>query len=97
MENYTGLINSSAVQTYRLLENLLEWANSQRGKMPFNPVPVNLSQLFSEEILVLNEIAIGKSITLKSSFPDNLTIMACLLYTSPSPRDRTRSRMPSSA
>ena len=26
-----------------------------------------------------------------------LTISACLLYTSPSPRDRTRSRMPSSA
>ena len=26
-----------------------------------------------------------------------LTIRACLLYTSPSPRDRTRSRMPSSA
>ena len=25
------------------------------------------------------------------------TIYACLLYTSPSPRDRTRSRMPSSA
>ena len=25
------------------------------------------------------------------------TLMACLLYTSPSPRDRTRSRMPSSA
>ena len=25
------------------------------------------------------------------------TIQACLLYTSPSPRDRTRSRMPSSA
>ena len=26
-----------------------------------------------------------------------LLICACLLYTSPSPRDRTRSRMPSSA
>ena len=25
------------------------------------------------------------------------TVLACLLYTSPSPRDRTRSRMPSSA
>ena len=25
------------------------------------------------------------------------TLYACLLYTSPSPRDRTRSRMPSSA
>ena len=26
-----------------------------------------------------------------------LVLLACLLYTSPSPRDRTRSRMPSSA
>ena len=28
---------------------------------------------------------------------DGMIINACLLYTSPSPRDRTRSRMPSSA
>ena len=35
---------------------------------------------------------------LTSSFPKSLdTIYGCLLYTSPSPRDRTRSRMPSSA
>ena len=30
-------------------------------------------------------------------FGFNLNTDACLLYTSPSPRDRTRSRMPSSA
>ena len=29
--------------------------------------------------------------------PNGLVIFCCLLYTSPSPRDRTRSRMPSSA
>ena len=29
--------------------------------------------------------------------PDNNVDNICLLYTSPSPRDRTRSRMPSSA
>ena len=29
--------------------------------------------------------------------PNNTITRACLLYTSPSPRDRTRSRMPSSA
>ena len=28
---------------------------------------------------------------------DSAAVSACLLYTSPSPRDRTRSRMPSSA
>ena len=34
----------------------------------------------------------------EKSFPrQKLTFLACLLYTSPSPRDRTRSRMPSSA
>ena len=31
------------------------------------------------------------------SMPDMSGLDACLLYTSPSPRDRTRSRMPSSA
>ena len=30
-------------------------------------------------------------------FTDSTWYMGCLLYTSPSPRDRTRSRMPSSA
>ena len=29
--------------------------------------------------------------------PDLILLDVCLLYTSPSPRDRTRSRMPSSA
>ena len=33
----------------------------------------------------------------KGKIVDWLSSEACLLYTSPSPRDRTRSRMPSSA
>ena len=37
----------------------------------------------------------GYEVVLVNSNP--ATIMTCLLYTSPSPRDRTRSRMPSSA
>ena len=46
----------------------------------------------------------GKFMGIGMSQPDGLAlvfnpppIMGCLLYTSPSPRDRTRSRMPSSA
>ena len=34
---------------------------------------------------------------LESQFGDQEQFLSCLLYTSPSPRDRTRSRMPSSA
>ena len=43
-------------------------------------------------------IEVHKAIMFKSAFYANLqTCKSCLLYTSPSPRDRTRSRMPSSA
>ena len=38
-----------------------------------------------------------KSLTVDSLDPNEITYYHCLLYTSPSPRDRTRSRMPSSA
>ena len=42
------------------------------------------------------EVVDAKVYKLKSAFVKN-SVFICLLYTSPSPRDRTRSRMPSSA
>jgi Signal transduction histidine kinase len=75
-QNYAGLINASAIQTFRLLENLLEWANSQRGKVTFSPVSINLRELVNEEFGVLIDMAKGKNIELKSSFDDSLTFIA---------------------
>ena len=40
-------------------------------------------------VMIMGDRGTGKSTTIRA--------LACLLYTSPSPRDRTRSRMPSSA
>ena len=37
------------------------------------------------------------AMTAHNRIPSRLRVWDCLLYTSPSPRDRTRSRMPSSA
>ena len=42
-------------------------------------------------------ICLGLSGSNTAALLDTLAATACLLYTSPSPRDRTRSRMPSSA
>ena len=53
-----------------------------------------LSSNLSEAIRKANQIASGMKDKYISS--EHL-LMGCLLYTSPSPRDRTRSRMPSSA
>ena len=49
----------------------------------------------SELLELLRERKIGEDLFLADVHQKVLT--ACLLYTSPSPRDRTRSRMPSSA
>ena len=43
--------------------------------------------------IVAASIELALTVVVAFSYPAN----ACLLYTSPSPRDRTRSRMPSSA
>jgi len=69
-------IHSSAVQTYRLLENLLEWANSQSKKLKFIPVPMNLNELVNDEFELMNEIATAKNIDLSFNIEDSLTIIA---------------------
>jgi signal transduction histidine kinase/ligand-binding sensor domain-containing protein len=75
-EEYAALINTSAVQTLRLLENLLEWANSQTGKIKFTPEPIRLSVLLNEESGMLHDMAAGKGIELKSSVSENVIILA---------------------
>ena len=47
-----------------------------------------------EEIAVLGTVLVVVAVPLA---PVAILYVCCLLYTSPSPRDRTRSRMPSSA
>ena len=46
-----------------------------------------------EQVEVIVENRNGK----KNLFIEGVFLQGCLLYTSPSPRDRVRSRMPSSA
>ena len=70
---------------------------ANNGNTNYTPALVVLTSLFFMWgfITSLNDILIPH---LKAIFDLNYTqAMLCLLYTSPSPRDRTRSRMPSSA
>ena len=66
------------------------------GKKIRSKVLIDFGSLLSIEYKTL--IAIGASVECIHAYSlihDDLP--CCLLYTSPSPRDRTRSRMPSSA
>ena len=51
----------------------------------------------SAEKIIRTAKSTGAIISGPIPLPTKRTVYTCLLYTSPSPRDRTRSRMPSSA
>jgi signal transduction histidine kinase/ligand-binding sensor domain-containing protein len=73
---YSSMINTAAIQTLRLLENLLEWANTQRGKIQFNPVDIELRALVNEEFYVNEEVAVAKKIDLYNLVDEHLVIQA---------------------
>ena len=73
---YVRLINDSAVSTFKLLEDLLEWANSRWGKTTPKRLSINLYELFRDELYILNKLAVEKSIQLILQIPDDFMIFA---------------------
>lgn len=67
IEKLIRLLNEQAVQSYKLLENLLEWSRSQKGLIKFDPGPICLGTLTNEIIDSLKQMATNKSILVTSS------------------------------
>lgn len=78
IEQYAGIIHSTSVQTYRLLENLLDWARLQQSQIIFRPVKVHLQAIVSEVFELMIEKAQSKNIELLNLVPGNLIISADL-------------------
>ncbi len=69
-------INSAAQNTSVLLENLLNWANTQTGKIVFKPQKLCFSEIAQEVILLKKSIAESKNITLNQTSTDKIEVMA---------------------
>jgi len=76
IENYASIINVSADQTYKLLENLLDWARMQQGKIVFNPKSLIPAQLVREVSELLEENARIKQIVIKNLIPETMMMKA---------------------
>ncbi len=63
-ENIANYIYESTKNIYTLLENLLEWAKSQRGTTKFNPTLFTINNLITDEIETLKYFASKKQITI---------------------------------
>lgn len=76
ISQYGSIINSTALNTYRLLENLLDWARIQQSKMPFQPVSLVLKTITNEVIALMIEKANSKMIAVINFIPDHTIITA---------------------
>jgi PAS domain S-box-containing protein len=74
IKEYAGFINLTAVQTLRLLENLLNWARLQQGKINFNPEKIRMDDAINEVFLMYTEVAKKKEITLINRFDSDVDI-----------------------
>ncbi len=73
---YSGIINTSARQTFRLLENLLDWAKMQQDHIQFEPTTFLFNTLIKNEIENLKHNADQKDITLVNHTNQDIFITA---------------------
>jgi len=73
---YAKQINTIALQTYQLLENLLKWAKTQQGKITYNPVPLLLNEVAAGIVGLFSEQTARKKIRLISHIRGDLIVMA---------------------
>ncbi len=75
-EKFIEQIQRSLGKGYDLLKNLLDWANSQTGKLEPKPMAFNLKSLVAENIEFSSSNANAKNITLTSSIAETTTVFA---------------------
>jgi signal transduction histidine kinase len=69
-------LNQSANQLFDLLQNLLNWAVSQIGKLPFQPENLDLKEIIAENLNLLKINAEAKNQQLTTTSNENIFIKA---------------------
>jgi two-component system sensor histidine kinase/response regulator len=69
-------IRNSSTDIYRLLENLLEWSQMERGLIPFKPGKVKLRTVVDESLSMVLETTRIKKIEISIDVPDFIYVFA---------------------
>lgn len=76
IEQFAGVIHSTSANTFKLLENLLEWASIQQSKIAFQPESLILRKIAGEVIDLSFEKASSKKIEVINDIPEGMIIIA---------------------
>ncbi|BBF76588.1 MAG: GAF domain-containing sensor histidine kinase [Acinetobacter ursingii] len=72
IRDIAGYLRSTAQATFKLLENLLQWAMSEGGAIVYNPQSVNMAELMSDVCEILQAVAQKKSIQIECNIEKDL-------------------------
>jgi signal transduction histidine kinase len=76
INKHVSLIKSSAENTYKLLENLLEWSMSETGKISFNPEKISFSEIMKDKINEFSILAKAKNISVSYVHESDINVYA---------------------
>lgn len=72
---FVDSIYQTSKNTFKLLEDLLEWARSQSGKIPFKPEITKIEYLLQETTALLSNQANSKNIQILTNFDEEISIV----------------------
>jgi signal transduction histidine kinase len=73
---YAHSLHETALNTFNLLENLLEWSRAQLDHILFEPEPLYLNQIINHVIVLLESTMSRKKITTENQIDNNLIVHA---------------------
>jgi two-component system, sensor histidine kinase and response regulator len=76
IENIANNINKLSRNTYNLLEEIMLWARTQSGKIPFNPQKLNFAGICKNILEILTPGANSKNIIINCYTAENLNVFA---------------------
>ncbi|MBI5726987.1 MAG: HAMP domain-containing histidine kinase [Ignavibacteriales bacterium] len=76
LEKYSKAVHTSVLNLYRLLENLLEWSQLQKGSIGYTPAAINLAGIFTQSVDAVKQSALQKAIVIKNEIPKYIMVYA---------------------
>ncbi|SMD34188.1 Signal transduction histidine kinase [Reichenbachiella faecimaris] len=70
-----SMMEASAKEVSELLDNLLEWALSQEGRIPYYPQEVSLRETCQSNLNIMLNLAIAKNIDLIGHLPNDVILL----------------------
>lgn len=75
IKNFTKHINAYTKNLFNLIENLLQWARVQTGRMEYQPIKLDIHEIINDTLSLLMVNALKKNITLKSTLNECIHVL----------------------